>query len=76
MWYDSETRTHIIAMTGAHNHMPLCCVMLCPQNTSLKEITNTINVTGVTRVKLSEEDIRKVVNTLIADCRYALSLCP
>lgn len=40
------------------------------QNTSLKEITNTINSTGVTRVKLSEDDIRMVVNTLVADKRW------
>jgi hypothetical protein len=40
------------------------------QNTSLKDITNTINVTGVTRVKLAEDDIRMVLNTLIADCRW------
>jgi hypothetical protein len=50
------------------NHTTLLCCAV-PQNTSLKEITNTINVTGVTRVKLSEDDIRKVINTLIADCR-------
>lgn len=53
-------------MAQLQRHAVPCCVL---QNTSLKEITNTINVTGVTRVKLSEDDIRKVVNTLIADCR-------
>jgi tRNA G46 methylase TrmB len=46
------------------------------QNTSLKEITDTINKTGVTRVKLSEDDIRMVVNTLIADRRCdSINVC-
>jgi hypothetical protein len=61
---------------------PVCCVcvwsLLCllstlcsnTQNTSLKEITATINGTGVTRVKLAEDDIRLVINTLVADCRW------
>jgi hypothetical protein len=58
----------LLTSCGAIRAM-LWCAVLRMQNTSLKEITDTINKTGVTRVKLSEDDIRMVVNTLIADRR-------
>lgn len=49
----------------------VCIVLIagCMQKATLKDVTNTINSTGVTRVKLSEDDIQKVINTLIADRR-------